>query len=287
MICGDKKSRLAVILMRGVDLRITHQVIVMKHLIQSLIISIAVIGIASPSFADGDREDKGRDRDKKEQSHHSKKDKQHGNPFNKIVEQLDELNYKLDELLAKDVDLRGVTQNWDKELDSTNGDTNGCNSDRFTCIRPTDEHPDGVAVRDNETGLVWPRFVTLERFEWGAAIEHCARQEVASRFGWHLPRREQLASLIDNSATGPIPLPDGHPFVGLRPTNLWTATVEVERSVDSAPRAWVVVTAPPPDGHMHIQSITPGDRNTVFCVRGGQTYDGQDVQRVIEALPLP
>ena len=259
----------------------------MKHLIQSLIISIAVIGIAKPSFADGDREERGWDRDKKEQSRHSKKDKHHGNPFDKILEQLDDLNDKLDELLAMGIDLRGVTQNWDKKLDSTNGDVNGCNSDRFTCIWPTDEHPDGAAVRDNETGLVWPRFVTLERFEWGAAVEHCARQEVASRFGWHLPSFEQLASLLDNSGTGTVALPDGHPFVGLRPTNLWSATVEVERSIDIAPRAWGIVIAPPPEGVVNIQAITPGDRNPVFCVRGGQTYDGQDVQRVIEELPSP
>ena len=62
--------------MRDVDLRITHQVIVMKHLIKLLIISIAVIGIATPSFAGDDREDRGWDRDKKEQSHNSKKNKQ-------------------------------------------------------------------------------------------------------------------------------------------------------------------------------------------------------------------
>ena len=41
-----------------------NQVIAMKHLIQTLIISIAVIGIATPSFADGDKEDRGWDSDK-------------------------------------------------------------------------------------------------------------------------------------------------------------------------------------------------------------------------------
>ena len=243
----------------------------MKQLLRSLIIALAVVAVASPSFAGGDHDE----------------DKGHGNPLQKIVKQLDELNDKLDELLASGVDLRGVTQNWDKKLDSTNGDGNGCNSDRFTCIWATDEHPAGVAVRDNETGLVWQRFVTSQRFEWADAVEHCARQEIASRFGWHLPAFEQLASLLDNSATGAVALPDGHPFVGFYPSNWWSATVEVNRSTVSTPRAWVVVTGTPPGGHVGAQPITPEDRNTVTCVRGSQTYDGQDVQRVIEEVPSP
>jgi len=41
----------------------------MRHLLRSLIISFAVIAIASPSFARDDREDKRWDRDKKEQHH--------------------------------------------------------------------------------------------------------------------------------------------------------------------------------------------------------------------------
>ena len=244
----------------------------MRRLLGLLIISFALIAIASPSFAGDNRKDK-------------MKGKRTGNPFKEILEQITIVNYKLDELLANGVDLRGVTQNWDKKLDSTNGDSNGCNSDRFTCIWPTDDHHDGAAVRDNETGLVWPRFVTLERFEWGAAVEHCARQEIASRFGWHLPSFEQLASLLDNSGTGAVALPDGHPFVGLQPSNWWSATVEVNRSLVSPPRAWIVVTATPPEGHVGVQPITPADQNTVMCVRGGEAYDGQDVQRVIEALP--
>ena len=49
----------------------------MRYLLQSLIISFAVIAIATPSFAGDDRDDKMWDRDKKEQGYHSKKDK-HG-----------------------------------------------------------------------------------------------------------------------------------------------------------------------------------------------------------------
>ena len=58
----------------------------MKHLIQSLIISIAVIGIAAPSFAGDDREDRGWDRDKKEKWHYSKTENhRHNVPPNKTI----------------------------------------------------------------------------------------------------------------------------------------------------------------------------------------------------------
>ena len=207
-----------------------------------------------------------------------------GRPFAELFAQNEEilaqqaiLNEKLDELLAHGVDLRGVTQNWDKKLPADDGDA--CDSSRFTCVL------DGQAVRDNETGIVWKRVVTAERFEWGAAIEHCAQQEVADRFGWHLPTFEQLASLLDNTATGPVALPDGHPFVGVQPSNFWSATVEVKRLSVLPQKAWIVVTSVPPLGHVGVQPITPADRNTVFCVRGGQAYDGQDIQRAIDALP--
>lgn len=45
----------------------------------------------------------------------------------------------------------GLPPTWDKLLDSTNGDEDGCNSDRFICVMGD------RAVLDNETGLVWDR----------------------------------------------------------------------------------------------------------------------------------
>ncbi len=104
-------------------------------------------------------------------------------------------------------DLRGVTQNWDKKLDATNGEANGCNSDRFTCIFPDATHPDGAAVRDNETGLVWERDPLITSATWGAAIAHCASLEVGNRKGFHLPLLEQLTTLIDTSTLFGLALP--------------------------------------------------------------------------------
>ena len=247
----------------------------MRHLLRSLIISIAVIGIASPSFAGDDRDDNKWDRDKKEQSHQNKKDNHDrypGNPLKKIMKQLDDLNDKLDDLLANGVDLRGVTQNWDKKLDSTNGYANGCDSDRFTCIWPTDEHPDGAAVRDNETGLVWERSPDIDVRNWYDAIIFCGAQEVGGRKGWHLPLKEQLASLIDPSNRDPA-LPSHHPFINIQNETYHTATTA--QGFDPT-RAWAV--------QVNNAAVFPTIRKIPnvlvwnWCVRGGQSFDGQDLE---------
>ena len=243
----------------------------MRNLLTSLIISIAVISVASPSLARDDREDNKWDRDKKEQSHHSKKDKHHGNPFDKIMGQLDDLNDKLDELLANDVDLRGVKQNWDKKLDSTNGDTNGCNSDRFTCLWGD------TVVRDNETGLVWEQSPDPNpQFNWQGAISHCANREVGGRKGWSLPTREQLASLVDDD-NSPA-LPTDHPFDLDAVANYWSATTDALNPSFT----WFVDFT---NGFVFPLNKDGIFKDRAWCVRGGQSYDGQDVLKVLEVLP--
>jgi len=196
-----------------------------------------------------------------------------GQPFAEVLAQIVILNDKLDELLAKGVDLRGVTQNWDKKLDSTNGDANGCNSDRFTCLW------NNTAVRDNETGIVWERSPNTNTRDWYSAIRHCANREVGGRKGFHLPMREELATLVDTSGTGvdgsgnPLKLTDGHPFQNVQSAFYWTATT-------SAPipfGAWNVRF-----GTGDVDTDNKGATNGVntflaWCARGGQTYDGQDV----------
>jgi len=169
--------------------------------------------------------------------------------------------------------IRGVTQNWDKKLDSTNGDPNGCNSDRFTCIWPTAEHPDGAAVRDNETGIVWERSPDTTTRTWTEAIFHCRRLEVSGRKGWALPMVEPLASLVDTSNADPT-LPLGHPFSGIPSipfATYWSSTTASEQ----ANAAWWVNFF---DGNVFPDG--PKSESTSFrawCVRGGQSYDGQDL----------
>ncbi len=192
-----------------------------------------------------------------------------GDPFEEILAAIANLR----------VDLRGVTQNWDKILDSTNGDaTTGCNSDRFTCIFPSATHPDGAAVRDNETGLVWERSPDPTRRNWLDAIDQCAELEVPSvggRKGWHVPMREQLASLVDGSNSNPA-LPTDHPFQSVQPVEYWSAST----SARSPTSVWVVRFS---NGDVNDFF---GKANTflVWCVRGGQSFDGQDNQQVIDAL---
>ncbi len=197
-----------------------------------------------------------------------------------VLAQIAILNDKLDDLLGKDdVDLRGVAQNWDKKLDSTNGDAHGCNSDRFSCMWQTADLPDGAAVRDNETGLVWERNPIAPQQNWRDAILYCGAQEVAGRKGWHLPMKEQLASLVDESNQNPT-LPTNHPFMNVHNETYHTATVSQEWD---PPRTWAV--------QMNNGAVFPTIRKTsnvfvyTWCVRGGQSYDGQDVKEVLDVLP--
>ena len=180
-----------------------------------------------------------------------------GNRFSEIFAQIAILNDKLNDLLANGVDLRGVNQNWDKKLDSTNGDANGCNSDRFTCLW------DNTVVRDNETGLVWEREPDTSTRSWKNAILYCNPREVGGRKGWHLPTVDQLASLVDSRKSHPA-LPTGHPFRN-GDADFKSAT----QSPDTPLWNWNVKFT---DGTVSdVDKILP---LRAWCVRGGQSYDG-------------
>ena len=167
---------------------------------------------------------------------------------------------------------------WDKILDSTNGDPTagrvGCDSDRFTCVMNDN------AVRDNETGLVWERAPdNIQLRDWTSAIEQCATRTIGGRKGWHLPMREQLASLVDPSNSQPA-LPSSHPFVSLPPF-FWSATT----NTDTPTEAWRVFIS---SGAVFASNKAGAPGSFVWCVRGGQSFDGQDNQAVIDALtPAP
>ena len=184
-----------------------------------------------------------------------------------ILDRLDDLEGKVDNL-PTGVDLRGVTQNWDKQLDATNGDANGCNSDRFTCLWGD------TAVRDNETGIVWDRDPDTGTRAWTGAISHCANREVGGRKGWSLPMREQLATLVDTSNSDPA-LPTGHPFLNVQSAAYWSATTNASTPTN----AWFVRFSL---GDVGI-SVKDGSQHA-WCARGGQVYDGQDVREVIQEI---
>jgi len=190
-----------------------------------------------------------------------------------ILDRLDDLEAKVDNL-PTDVDLRGVTQNWDKQLAADNGDAaTGCDSERFTCLWGD------IAVRDNETGIVWDRAPATGVSSWITAITHCANREVGGRKGWSLPMREQMATLVDTQSAlcnggGPC-LPDGHPFSNVQSANYWSAS-----SHALVPTfAWVVFFS---NGVVNYND--KDNTQLAWCVRGGQVYDGQDVREVIREI---
>jgi hypothetical protein len=167
-----------------------------------------------------------------------------------------------------------VTQNWDQILPADDSSV-PCNSSRFTCVLPDSAHPQGAAVRDNETGLVWDISPDPVLIDWFDAIRQCANREVGGRKGWHLPMREQLASLVDTSNGNPT-LPTGHPFQNIESADFWTASTQ---SVNPE-MAWDV----------RFSNGMVGLSKKIFllrawCVRGGQSFDGQDVHSVIKSLP--
>jgi hypothetical protein len=75
-----------------------------------------------------------------------------------------------------------VTPTWDRTLPA-NDTGDPCNSSRFTCVIGN------VAVKDNETGLVWQRTTSgLPFVAWESAITSCVSQNTGNRRGWRLPR---------------------------------------------------------------------------------------------------
>ena len=135
---------------------------------------------------------------------------------------------------------------------------------------------DGEAYCDKETGLVWERRGTDGGIDkWKDAITHCATKEVGGRKGWALPMREELASLVDNTSTEvdldgiTVRLPDGHPF-NILGRHYWTASTDVTDPTN----AWIVSFN---QDLIFLNEKDDAFQIEVWCVRGGQRYDGQDV----------
>jgi hypothetical protein len=195
-------------------------------------------------------------------------------PFaQEILDRLDQLEAKID---SQSTDLRSVTQNWDKELDSNNGDIaagrEGCDSDRFTCLFGD------TAVRDNETGLVWDRSPDNTsgtgndgKYVWSSPVSFCVAREIGGRGGFHLPLMPQLSSLVDSDSMlclsgGPC-LPDGHPFLNVQSDRYWSATTNASSPV-------LAHNVDFTDGNLGSASNKTTFKFNWWCVRGGQSFDG-------------
>ncbi len=122
----------------------------------------------------------------------------------------------------------------------------------------------GAAVLDHETGLVWEKTPSLPPVNWYLAVYDCALLTVGNRQGWHLPTIEQLASLLEGSV-----LPEGNPFTGVQSAGYWSATTSplgADQALGVSFQGGFVqggLKAPLEGGFY------------VWCVRGGQSNDGQ------------
>lgn len=101
--------------------------------------------------------------------------------------------------------LADVAPSWHQTLPSNDGEPDGCNSTRFTCVMGS------AGLLDNETGLVWQRSPALATLhsDWWAAWYACANANIGGRQAWRLPTIEELATLRDDS---PDHTPDGAPM---------------------------------------------------------------------------
>ncbi len=161
-----------------------------------------------------------------------------------ILDKLNVLESKIDGL-----NLQGVTQNWDKNFPSAS---------RFTVLA----NFGGVAVRDNNTGLVWEKQPVAITRSWVEAIRDCVNKSVGSTVGWRLPSAIELKSLQD--AGLPSPFVPTSTFTGVQSFPYWSATTVAENST----LAWLVDFA---GGNVGWGGKT--DTQHVWCVRGPMNAD--------------
>ena len=93
---------------------------------------------------------------------------------------------------------------WDQKLSSSG--TVSCNTPRFRCVL------NDVAVLDRETGLVWQRTPGNDVVSGALGAVRCMLETTGGRYGWRLPRIEELATLLEPTTDQ---LPIGAPFTNV------------------------------------------------------------------------
>jgi hypothetical protein len=121
----------------------------------------------------------------------------------------------------------------------------------------------GVAVLDNETGIVWERAPDAATRDWDTAYRFCAQRVLGGRQGWRLPVISELMSLFDGTA-----LPAGHPFTTGAIPSFWSASP----SGASSDMVYVAFFA---NGTTDTRATAVTVRT--WCVRGGA--EGAAVER--------
>lgn len=136
-------------------------------------------------------------------------------------------------------------------------------AERFQVLQPFG----GLAVMDQETGLVWERSPSGGAFTWDQAHQYCNSLVIGARMGWRLPTLQELTSILSIGA--PNNLEPGNPFNVIPPWNIgeviWSATTSATSPTD----AWTMNLA---------SSLTPVNKGALarcWCVRFRQGVDPQ------------
>ena len=155
---------------------------------------------------------------------------------------------------AKETPQGTVTQNWDRII---------AGSARFTVLGSFNN----LAVRDNETGLVWEQSPEVQRRSSLDARFTCAHRKLSGRKGWRLPSVAELSSLVDANVAAPGPtLPAGHPFSDIQMDGYWSST----SNADDLTTAWDVDFS---NGNVNLNSKTLASGFFAWCVRGPMNAD--------------
>ncbi len=126
----------------------------------------------------------------------------------------------------------------------------------------------GAAVLDHETGLVWEQSPNTNTYAWTNAFLVCQQRTIGNRQGWRLPTIEELQSLVDPTVAAPGPtLPSGHPF-----SNIQTSNVYWSASTDASSSTYALFVN---FNNGFVNNSDKGNISYVWCVRGGQGYDGR------------
>lgn len=172
--------------------------------------------------------------------------------------------------------------------DSGSGDTGGTGGSTDTGgDPPPPEEPKprfevlaeygNMAVRDNETGLVWEKSPNTGTVNFYIAWLNCARKNYNGKMGMRLPTTADLTSLIDGVGDGNgLLLPKDHPFQGIFSTGVkgyWSAT-QGKTNVGTFAEPLVVYLSVSATGGDLVNTVgrVPHNSETfagVWCVHGG------------------
>jgi len=116
--------------------------------------------------------------------------------------------------------------------------------------------PQGGAVFDTSTGLTWQRFPAASTLPWEEAKRFCLQLTLDGISGWRLPRRKELATLVDDRQPGAKI--DSASFPDTPAARFWTMSSDTSSPGD----AWTI------DFHRGAADSRGSGRNhNVRCVR--------------------